>query len=48
MNEMIKSQCMSIMLSGISEKDKLESLKTLIYDDESKAIVEDFIQFIEG
>jgi hypothetical protein len=36
------------MLSEISEKDKLESLKSLIYDNESKTIVEDFIQFIEG
>ena len=46
MSEMVKNQCMSIMMSDINEKDKLESLKSLIYDEESKAIVEDFIQFI--
>lgn len=46
MSEMVKNQCMSIMMSDINEKDKLESLKTLIYDKESKKIVEDFIQFI--
>ena len=46
MSEMVKSQSISIMLSDLSEKDKVESLKSLIYDEESKAIVEDFIQFI--
>lgn len=46
MNEMIKSQCMSILMSELSEEDKRESLEMLIYDEESKAIVNDFMNYL--
>lgn len=46
MKEIIKNQCMSIIMSSLSEKDKLEGLKSLIYDKESEIIVEDFIQYL--
>ncbi len=46
MNEMIKGQCMSILMSELSEEDKRESLEMLIYDEESKAIVNDFMDYL--
>lgn len=42
----LENQCMSIIMSSLSENDKKESLELLIYDDKSKTVVKNWLQFI--
>ena len=44
--EQLEKQCMSIVMSDLTEYDKKQSLELLIYDIESKSIIENWLQFI--
>lgn len=44
--KMLESQCMAILMSSLTESDKKECLELLIYDDDSREIVNNFIDFL--
>lgn len=44
--QMLESQCISILMSDLKESDKKEGLELLIYDEESREIVNNFIDYL--
>lgn len=42
----LNGQCMSILMSSLSETDKLESLKSLAYDDETEELVNEWVNYL--
>ena len=44
--QMLESQCISILMSDLKESDKKEGLELLIYDEESREIVNNFMDYL--
>lgn len=44
--KMLESQCISIIMSSLTESDKKEGLELLIYDEESREIVNNFMDYL--